>query len=130
MIKMDMYRQIIMDNYKYPKNTGKLEKFNIENKSSNISCGDEIEIFLDIQDNLIKDISYLAKGCAMSVASMSLFSDKIKGKSIEYVLNLSEEEYFELINIFPTISRVKCVLLGLKTLKEAIIQFKSQNKFN
>ena len=106
---MDIYRQLIMDNYKYPKNIGKLNTFNIENKSTNMSCGDEIELFLKIENNIVREISYLPKGCAMSVASMSILSDKVKGKDIDYLLSLEEEDYFELINIFPTISRLKCV---------------------
>lgn len=119
-----------MDNYKKPRNSGRLDSFTVNNKSTNKSCGDVIEVFLQIENNKIKDIKYEAQGCAMSVAAMSIFSTKIKRKDLDEILKITDEDFFDIINIHPTLSRIKCVLLGLGTIKEAINKLKSESDKN
>lgn len=115
-----LYRQQIIDNYNNPKNFGKLAHYNGHSKVFNKTCGDEIEVYLDIQDGKIQDIKYDAMGCAISVAAASLLSEEIKGLELSEVEKLDDEYIQELIGTKLTSSRIKCAMLSLDGVKKAI----------
>ena len=79
-----MYQENILDHYKSPRNFGKIENASVHHHEYNPLCGDEIELFLVIDENKkVADVKFQGKGCAISQASASLLSEEIKGKSIE-----------------------------------------------
>lgn len=126
---MNLEREILIDHYKNPRNYGKIENsINLENK--NISCGDEIEIFLKIKDNKIEDVKHITNGCTMCTASMSIFSSKIKNKDINELEKIDEDEFFDIVGIQPTLSRFKCVTLPLESVKKAIKKYKEDENEN
>ncbi|HUI85782.1 MAG TPA: SUF system NifU family Fe-S cluster assembly protein [Nitrososphaerales archaeon] len=118
----DIYKEIILDYYRHPRNFGKLEKFDIDAHDSNPLCGDEIEIQIVVGgDQKIQDIRYSGKGCAISQASASMLTELAKGKPLEWVKSLSKEEILKMLGnpeLGP--SRVKCALLGMKVLKVGV----------
>jgi len=118
----DIYKEIILDYYRHPRNFGKLEKFDIDAHDSNPLCGDEIEIQIVVDgDQKIQDIRYSGKGCAISQASASMLTELAKGKPLEWVKSLSKEEILKMLGnpeLGP--SRVKCALLGMKVLKVGV----------
>ena len=122
MSSADIYRELILDYYRNPRNFGKLEKFDIEAHDTNPLCGDEVEMQIAVGDGKnIDQIKFSGKGCAISVASASLLTELAKGKSLEWVKSLSKEDVFKLLGnpeLGP--SRVKCALLGLKVLKTGV----------
>ncbi len=135
----ELYQQVILDHNKSPRNFKKLENANHTAEGHNPLCGDRIDIYLDVEDGIVKDVSFLGSGCAISKASASLMSTIIKGKTIEEAKNIferfhdlvtgnlnNEEEIEELgklavfagVKDFPV--RVKCASLAWHTMISAL----------
>ena len=122
MSSADMYRELILDYYRNPRNFGKLERFDISAHDSNPLCGDEIDMQIKVgSDGKIEEIKYTGKGCAISQASVSMLTELAKGKPLDWVKAVSKEDVFKMLgnpDLGP--SRVKCALLGMKVLKTGV----------
>lgn len=126
-----MYMEEIMDHYKNPRNSGKLKKPDVVLADSNPLCGDQIEINIQLEkDNeTVKEIKFTGKGCAISQASCSIVTEFVIGKKLKEILEIKNENVFEMLgNIQLSMMRVKCALLGLKTIQKAIIQYKAKEE--
>jgi nitrogen fixation NifU-like protein len=120
----DIYREIILDHYRNPRNKGKLADADISIHDSNPLCGDEIDIHLKIDGDKIKDIRFEGRGCAISQASASMLTEVVMGKPISAVKDFTKDEHLEnmgLTSLGP--SRIKCALLSLKVLKLAMVKY-------
>jgi len=117
---MDIYTEIIIDLYKNPINKGEMKNPTHENFRNNPLCGDEIKIQLRIENDKIKDVKFDGQGCAISQASASLLTDKIKNISVEEIKNLNKEDILGLLKIPISPGRMKCALLSLDALKGAL----------
>lgn len=119
---MDLYADNILEHYRNPR--GKQEvrskKQNVTHNESNPACGDEITVGLNIHDNHIQDICWNGTGCAISQAAMSMLSEELSGKSLEEVDALTKENILTLLGVPIGPRRMKCALLGLHTLKNAL----------
>ena len=115
----DMYRDYILDHYKNPRNAGELPGATNTYHDSNPLCGDEITMALLIDEDRVKDVRFIGKGCAISQASASILTEEIKGKTLEEVKAIDRQHVLENLGIPISPARVKCALLGLKTLKGA-----------
>lgn len=115
-----LYKDNIMDHYKNPRNKGKIENSDVEFKENNPVCGDEISVTIKLDGDVIKDIKYEARGCAISIASMSMLSDFLKGKKTSDVMKMDKKDIMDLLNIPIGPARLKCALLGLETVKKGI----------
>jgi len=122
MSSADIYRELILDYYRNPRNFGKLEKFDIDARDTNPLCGDEIEIQIRVgEGQKIEEIKFVGKGCAISQASASMLTELAKGKQLEWVKQVGKEDVFKMLgnpDLGP--SRVKCALLGMKVLKTGV----------
>ncbi len=116
----DIYMDFILENYKNPKNYGKIENPTSKSHGSNPLCGDEIFIYLKIEENKISDIKFMGRGCAISQASASILTEMVKGKDLDYAKNLKDEDLLKELGIKLSPVRLKCALLSLLTLREAI----------
>ncbi len=116
----DIYMDFILEHYKNPSNYGKIEKPSASSKGLNPLCGDELEIYILVEKNIVKDIKFTGKGCAISQASASILTEMVKGKDVDYVKNLKEKDLLDALGIEISPSRLKCALLSYNTLKEAI----------
>jgi nitrogen fixation NifU-like protein len=113
----DIYREIILDHYRNPRNKGKLSNADVSIHDSNPLCGDEIDIHLKIEEEKVKDIKFEGRGCAISQASASMLTEMIMDKPLTTVKDLTKEDVLEnigLMNLGP--ARIKCALLSLKVL--------------
>lgn len=120
---MDLYAENILDHYRHPRNKQKLApdlQYLVSHIEANLSCGDEISISLNINDNRILEISWDGTGCAISQAAMSLLSEELKDKTIQEIDALTPKEMYELLGVPIGPRRVKCALLGLHALKNAM----------
>ncbi len=115
-----MYREQIIDLYKNPLNFGSLKNPTHKYKEFNSLCGDEIEIFLVIENNKVKDVKFEGKGCAISIASASLITEEIKGKNIESIKKMNFTDIKKLMGIDVIYTRVKCATLALDAIKRAL----------
>ena len=121
----DMYREVILEHYKHPHNAGTLEEPDVSHEDSNPLCGDKIRIDLKIDGGVITDVRFQGRGCAISQASVSLLTDEILGKSLDEVRALTKDDMLDLIGIplDKNPVRIKCALLGLKTLKAGVYEY-------
>ena len=117
---MEIYKEHILDLYKNPKNKKILNNFNSEFSKNNPICGDKIKIQLLIQKNKIKDMGFTGDGCAISQASASLLTDKIKNMPIKQVKNLTKEDVLGLLKIPISYARLNCALLPLDAINGAL----------
>ncbi len=133
----NLYKEIILEHYKKPRNYGILSPATLSREGLNPSCGDELEIFLNIEDDRITDVSFKGEGCAISKASTSLMTVAIKGKKIDQALKLTEQ-FKEMIRgnevaeelgdlsvlqgVAKLPARVKCATLSWITLEQALAE--------
>ena len=120
----DIYREIILDHYRNPRNKGKLLDADVSIHDSNPLCGDEVDIHLKVDGDNVRDIKFEGRGCAISQASASMLTEMVMGKALTSVKGLTKEDILEnigLLNLGP--ARIKCALLSLKVLKLAMVKY-------
>jgi nitrogen fixation NifU-like protein len=120
----DIYREIILDHYRNPRNKGKLENADVVIHDSNPLCGDQIDIYLKVKDGNIEDIKFDGRGCAISQASASMLTEMIINKPLTNAKDISKDDILEnigLTNLGP--ARIKCALLSLKVLKMGMVKY-------
>jgi nitrogen fixation NifU-like protein len=120
----DIYREIILDHYRNPRNKGKLPGADISTHDSNPLCGDEIDIHMKIQGDRIMDIKFEGRGCAISQASASMLTEMVINKPLTSVKDIAKMDILEnigLTNLGP--ARVKCALLALKVMKLGMVNY-------
>ncbi|RMH62048.1 MAG: SUF system NifU family Fe-S cluster assembly protein [Zetaproteobacteria bacterium] len=135
----DLYQQVIVDHNKHPRNFGKLSRYNHEADGYNPLCGDRLHVYLDIDaSGRIADVSFEGEGCAISMASASLMTEAMKGRSVEEMREvfdafqrmvtddldaLPDEERLGKLTVLAGVrefpSRIKCATLCWHTLKAA-----------
>lgn len=121
MIEDQLYRQELLEVFQNPKNKGKVSNPDLESKLLNPLCGDEVTLQIKLKDGkLVEKAVFSGNGCAISQASASLLAEKIEGKNLDNVRKLKGNDILELIGINPTPARMKCALLSLEVLMEAL----------
>lgn len=124
MSSADIYREIILDYYRNPRNYGKIQDPDISQRDSNPLCGDELEMHLNIKDDKVADVKFTGKGCAISQASASMLTELILGKDFEYVKKLTKEDILDNLGLHDLgPARIKCALLSLKVLKSGLYSY-------
>ena len=116
----DLYRENIIDHYRYPRHKGHLEAPDIHYHDVNPFCGDEITIELKLDGDRIVEVAFDGKGCAISQASASMLTEEIEGKTLEEVKHFDKDDILEMLGIPIGPVRLKCALLSLKVLKAGI----------
>ncbi len=119
-----LYREEILEHYKFPRNRGALQHPDITYKDTNPLCGDEVQIDLSIKENRVTDVKFQAKGCAISQAATSMLTDMIEGKTLDEIKQLGKKEILEALGIELGPVRLKCALLCLKVLKSGVYGIK------
>lgn len=112
----------IIDHYKSPKNSGALEDFTHSCEVINATCGDEISLWLNVQDGVVTEVGHESRGCAISVAAISMLSEEIMGKSLEELKALRKVQILKMVGLDATSGRVKCALLSCEALQKAILE--------
>jgi len=132
----DLYRRVIMDHYKNPRNKGKFEAEGMTIDLNNPTCGDKISLQLQLEDGVVKNARYTGDGCSISMSSASMMTEAVKGRTLPEALELAErfsslmkgesvefEEYEDIealsgVNKFP--ARIKCATLAWNALRKGI----------
>lgn len=119
----DIYREEILEHYRHPMNFGTLKKPSHSAWAANPLCGDHLTLQLRVDaKGVIKDVAFEATGCALSIASASLFSEWMKGKNIKRVQKSGESQILKLIEAPIGPARLHCVLLSFTALQRAFPQ--------
>jgi nitrogen fixation NifU-like protein len=119
-MSFDIYQEEIIEHYKSPHNKRQLEKPDLFAHGNNPVCGDDITIYVKVENGAISDIAFDGRGCAISQASASMLTDSVKGMRLEDVGRMSPEFVRDMLHIPLSAVRMKCATLSLKTLQEAI----------
>lgn len=85
-----LYRQVIMDHYKHPRNRGTFDDEHMSVEMNNPTCGDRIFLQFKLNGDIVEDVKFTGEGCSISLASASMMTQAIKGKKVEEALRLSE----------------------------------------
>jgi nitrogen fixation protein NifU and related proteins len=142
----DLYSEVILEHYKHPHNVGELPDSTVTEKGFNESCGDDVQLFVKLNKDVIEDITFVGRGCAISQSSTSMMTDSLKGKTVKDALALIEEfkqmitgeKEFPDEGIFEELGalkgvvklpvRVKCASLSWNTLKLGLTKFLNNRK--
>jgi nitrogen fixation NifU-like protein len=118
----DMYQERILQHYRAPKNFGTMPEPTMAAEESNPLCGDHIriELKLDEAKTTLEDIKFSGDGCAISMASASLMTVQLRGKPMEEVRRLTQDDVIKLLAIPLSPVRIKCALTGFSALGQAL----------
>lgn len=118
----DLYQEMILQHYRTPKNFGPLPSPDLEGAESNPTCGDHIEVRLKLDPTrrTIEEVRFTGDGCAISVASTSLLTLQVAGKSVEEVGRITRDDVLKQLGIPLSPVRVKCALTGFAALGRAL----------
>jgi nitrogen fixation NifU-like protein len=121
-----LYREVILDHYKSPRNHGLLEPADAVAEGQNPLCGDEVTVSVRFgAGDVIEDVGFEGRGCAISQAATSMLTDLVKGRTATEVAAMAKDELLEEIGIPLTPVRLKCAILGLGVLKVALHKSKA-----
>jgi nitrogen fixation NifU-like protein len=115
-----LYQEHILEHYKRPHNKRKMLDADVVQRGHNVSCGDELTLYLKFQNDMLADVSFTGVGCAISQSGVSMLTDKMKGMTRNDLSRLGEEDMYELYGTEISPSREKCALLALNTLRLAL----------
>jgi nitrogen fixation NifU-like protein len=117
----DMYREIIIDHNKNPRNFGVIESPDGQAQRNNPLCGDQIGITFKLdKKKTVKDVKFSGAGCSISRAAASILTEKVRGKTIEELKKYSDNDFMKDLVAPIAPARRKCALLALETLRQAL----------
>ena len=117
-----MYSEKVMDHFENPRNVGKLEDANAIGEVGNAVCGDIMKIYMNIEDNIIKEVSFKTFGCGAAVATSSMATEMVKGKTIDEALKLTNKAVMEALDGLPP-AKVHCSVLAEEAINAAIYDY-------
>jgi nitrogen fixation NifU-like protein len=114
----DLYRELILDHYRNPRNKKLVTPADIEYEEDNPVCGDHIHLTLKVDENqVVTEVGWDGDGCAISQASASMLYEELVGKSLEEIREIDKDYILDMLGISLSPMRIKCALLSLKVLK-------------
>lgn len=116
---MDIYAKNILDHYQRPHNFGSLDGA-IKHHTLNRSCGDDITVYIKIENDKLTQVFFEGHGCSISIATTSILSDALIGRELEDVLKLDLNDVQKILGIDISLRREKCAMIGLRAIQEAI----------
>ena len=116
---MALYSEKVMDHFRNPRNLGVIENADGVGEVGNAKCGDIMRMYLKIEDETIADVKFETFGCGSAIASSSMATELIKGKSIEEALKLTNKAVTEALDGLPP-QKIHCSVLAEEAIKSAI----------
>ena len=120
-----IYSEKVMDHFTNPRNVGELPDANGIGEVGNAKCGDIMKMYLRIQGDTITDVRFKTFGCGAAIATSSMATEMIKGKSIDEALELSNKAVVEALDGLPT-NKIHCSVLAEEAVKAAIEDYRSR----
>jgi len=115
-----LYREIILEHWQHPQNYGVIKNADFDVTENNPLCGDELRVTGKIENGIVTQIAFFGESCAISRASASLFTEEIKGESLNLIKKKSDKDVLQLLGIELTPAREKCALLIYNTLLKVL----------
>ena len=123
---MALYSDKVMDHFRNPRNLGTLENADGIGEVGNAKCGDIMKIYLKIENGIISDVRFETFGCASAIASSSMATELIKGKSIDEALSLTNQAVTEALEGLPA-QKIHCSVLAEQAIKKALEDYYEKN---
>ena len=118
-----IYSDKVMDHFKNPRNVGEIENANGVGEVGNAKCGDIMKIFLKVEDNIVKDVKFMTYGCGSAIASSSMATELIKGKTLEDAWELTNKAVAEALDGLPPV-KMHCSVLAEEAIHKAINDYR------
>lgn len=121
-----MYSEKVMDHFSNPRNVGQIDNANAVGEVGNAKCGDIMKIYMDIQDDVIKDVKFKTFGCGAAIATSSMATEMVKGKTVDEALALTNKAVMEALDGLPPV-KVHCSLLAEEAIHAALWDYAEKN---
>lgn len=120
-----MYSEQVMDHFENPRNVGEIENADGVGNVGNAKCGDIMRIYLQVENDIITDVKFKTFGCGAAIATSSMATEMIKGKSIEEAKKLTNQAVAEALGGLPPV-KMHCSLLAEEAVKAAIEEYQAK----
>lgn len=114
------YREYILEHYRNPRNYGKLDEPSVHSEDTNPLCGDQLAMDLQVEGDLVTEVRFRGRGCAISQAAASMLSEMIEGKTVKEVIQLGKDDVLEALGVPISPARTKCAFLSLRVLHRGL----------
>ena len=122
-----MYNEKVINEFRNPQNMGEMEDANAVGTVGNATCGDIMKIYMKIEDNIIKDVNFQTFGCTAAIATSSIATSMIKGKTVDEALKLTNAEVVEKLGGLPP-QKLHCSVLAEEAIKAAVNDYLKKYK--
>ena len=123
---MALYSEKVMDHFQNPRNVGKMENADGIGEVGNAKCGDIMKMYIKVEDGIIVDVKFNTFGCGSAIATSSMATEMIKGKSVEEALTLSNKAVVEALDGLPT-HKIHCSVLAEEAVRAAVKDYYDKN---
>ena len=120
------YTEKVMDHYRNPRNVGKINDADAVGVAGSLTCGDQLKIYLKIKDNIVTDAKFQTFGCGSAVASSSILTEMIIGKSLEDVKKITNKDIADQLGGLPP-EKMHCSVMGYEALEDALKNYGYQD---
>ena len=124
-----LYSEKVMDHFQHPRNLGKMENADGVGEVGNAKCGDIMKMYIKVDDGIITDVKFNTFGCGSAIATSSMATEMIKGKSVEDALELSNQAVVESLDGLPT-HKIHCSVLAEEAVKAAVKDYYDRNNIS
>ena len=121
-----MYSEKVLEHFRNPRNVGEIEDADGIGEVGNPKCGDIMKMYLKIEDGIIVDVKFKTFGCGSAIASSSMATEMIKGRSIEEAMNLTNKAVAEALDGLPPV-KMHCSVLAEQAVKSALLDYSKKN---
>ena len=121
-----MYSEKVMDHFMNPRNVGEIENPDGVGEVGNVKCGDIMRMYLKIKDDKIEDVKFKTFGCGSAIASSSMATELIKGKTISQAMDITNKAVAEALDGLPPI-KMHCSVLAEQAIKAALLDYSQKN---
>lgn len=121
-----MYSEKVMDHFMNPRNVGEIDNAEAVGQVGNAKCGDIMKMYLKIEDEIITDVKFKTFGCGSAIATSSMATEMIKGKTVKEALQLTNKAVAEALDGLPPV-KMHCSVLAEQAVKAAIYNYAKEN---
>ncbi len=122
------YSEKVMDHYRNPRNVGKIDNADAVGEAGSLACGDSLKIYLKIENNIVTDAKFQTFGCGSAVASSSILTEMIIGKSIDEVRKITNKDIADQLGGLPP-EKMHCSVMGYEALEDALKNMRNNDEY-
>ncbi|NIO16862.1 MAG: Fe-S cluster assembly scaffold protein NifU [Deltaproteobacteria bacterium] len=119
------YSEKVMDHFMNPRNVGEIDDASGVGEVGNPACGDMMRLFIKVEDNVVTDAKFMTFGCGAAIASSSMLTEIIKGKTVDEVLTITNENVAEALDGLPP-AKIHCSVMAEEAVKAAIEDYRKK----